>query len=108
MTGYLLIESRDPFDSNDTGFLRKLAGGLLREGHEVTVFLVQNAVLVLRSHEHTERLRELTAAGITVLADNFSLAERGIAADTLTHGVMVAPLDAVVDALAAGVRTLWH
>jgi hypothetical protein len=40
MADYLLIESRDPFDSNDVGQFYGLAAGLAREGHSVTLFLV--------------------------------------------------------------------
>lgn len=108
MSRYLLIESRDPFDSNDTGFLQDLAGGLLRDGHEVTLFLVQNAVLQLRSARYAQRLRELTGTGISILADDFSLRQRGIPVDVAAGSVDVVPLDTVIDALAAGVRTLWH
>ena len=48
MARYLLIESRDPFDSNDTGFCQDLAKQLAG-GNEVTVFLVQNGVLPARA-----------------------------------------------------------
>ena len=40
-----------------------------------------------------------------VLADDFSFQERGIA--KLAEGVR-APIDVVVDHLAAGHKTLWH
>ena len=48
MAKYLLIESRDPFDSNDVANFHELATGLIREGNEVTLFLVQNGVLPAR------------------------------------------------------------
>ena len=44
MAKYLLIESRDPFDSNDTAFCGDLARQLNAAKNEVTVFLVQNGV----------------------------------------------------------------
>jgi hypothetical protein len=40
---YLLIESRDPFDSNDTRFCGDLARQLAVAKNEVTLFLVQMA-----------------------------------------------------------------
>ena len=49
MTKYLLIESRDPFESNDVGYYYDLAADLARRGDEVTLFLVQNGVLPARS-----------------------------------------------------------
>ena len=42
-----------------------------------------------------------------MLADEFSLRERGIGGG-LTEGVASAPLDTVVDQLADGAKTLWH
>ena len=48
MARYLLIESRDPFDSNDTQFWSDLAGQLAAAKNEVTLFLVQNGVLPAR------------------------------------------------------------
>lgn len=108
MTDYLLIESRDPFDSNDTQFTHDLAKGLKRHGHEVTLFLVQNGVLPARPSAHSAALSDLAQAGIEVLADDFSLSERGIAADGLAEGVRAASLEVVVDQLAEGRKAIWH
>ena len=35
---YLLIESRDPFESNDVGYYYELACGLVEAGNQVTLF----------------------------------------------------------------------
>ena len=51
MAQYLLIESRDPFDSNDVGYSYGLARGLVEGRNEVTLFLVQNGVLAARRSE---------------------------------------------------------
>ena len=48
MAEYLLIESRDPFESNDVGYYYDLAKGLIEGGNEVTLFLAQNGVLSAR------------------------------------------------------------
>ena len=108
MSQYLLIESRDPFESNDTEFCRDLAARLARRGHEVTLFLVQNGVLPARMSAHSAKLTDLAGKGVRVLADEFSLRERGIAGDRLAAGVQPAPLDIVVDQLADGAKALWH
>lgn len=39
MAQYLLIESRDPFESKDIGYYYDLAKGLVEGGNEVTLFL---------------------------------------------------------------------
>lgn len=106
MAQYLLIESRDPFESNDVGYYYELAKGLQGGGNQVTLFLAQNGVLPARPSAHSGTLSALAQSGVTVLADDFSLQERGIT--NLAEGVKASPIDVVVDHLAAGHKTLWH
>jgi sulfur transfer complex TusBCD TusB component (DsrH family) len=106
MADYLLIESRDPFESNDVGYYYDLARGLAEAGNQVTLFLVQNAVLATRPLARSPALRSLIGAGVTVLADDFAVQERGIT--RLVDGVRIAPIEAVVDHMEAGHKTLWH
>jgi sulfur relay (sulfurtransferase) complex TusBCD TusD component (DsrE family) len=106
MAEYLLIESRDPFESNDVGYYCELARGLMEAGNRITLFLVQNAVLAARPSAQAPQLRALAGSGIKILADEFALKERGIT--KLLNSVEVAPIDIVVDHLEAGHKTLWH
>ena len=106
MAEYLLIESRDPFESNDVGYFYDLARGLVEAGNQVTLFLAQNGVMPARPSAHSGALSKLARSGVTVLADDFSLKERGIT--KLAEGVAAAPIDVIVDHLAAGHKTLWH
>jgi sulfur relay (sulfurtransferase) complex TusBCD TusD component (DsrE family) len=106
MAQYMLIESRDPFESNDVGYYYDLARGLAESGNQVTLFLAQNGVFSARPSAHAAALSRLVRNGVTVLADDFSLQERGIT--KLAEGVSAAPIDVVVDHLAAGHKTLWH
>ena len=106
MAQYLLIESRDPFEFNDVRYYYDLAKGLVEGGNQVTLFLAQNGVLSARPSAHSAALSALAQGGVKVLADEFSLQERGIA--KLADGVTAAPIDVVVDHLAAGHKTLWH
>jgi sulfur relay (sulfurtransferase) DsrF/TusC family protein len=108
MAKYLLIESRDPFDSNDTGFCCDLAQQLAASRNDVTVFLVQNGVLPARAGARAGNLAKLPGAGVKVLADSFSLQERGIDEQKLVAGVAPAALDVVLDALANGAKVIWH
>jgi sulfur relay (sulfurtransferase) complex TusBCD TusD component (DsrE family) len=108
MPRYLLIESRDPFDSNDTRFCCDLARQLVDAKHEVTLFLVQNGVLPARAGARSGDLAQLSGAGVRILADSFSLKERGIDETRLATGVAAAPLEVVVDALAEGAKVIWH
>ena len=108
MAKYLFIESRDPFESNAVARQYALAADLVKEGNEVTLFLVQNGVLPARPGSLSNLLGKAAHAGVQVLADDFSLRERGIAAGKLTEGVKAAPLSVVIDQLADGRKAIWH
>lgn len=108
MASYLLIESRDPWESNDSASWQELATSLVREGNTVTYFLVQNGVLPARRSSKSAGISALVKAGVEVLADDFSLRERGIATDRLADGVKPAPIDTVIDQLADGRKVIWH
>jgi predicted peroxiredoxin len=108
MSKYMLIESRDPFDSNDVAFSYDLAANLAKAGNEVTLLLVQNGVLPARRGAKAEGLARAIAAGVKVLADDFSLGERGITHERLVAAIAPSPIDVVVDHMAQGHKTLWH
>jgi sulfur transfer complex TusBCD TusB component (DsrH family) len=108
MAAYLFIESLDPFESNDSARYWEMATGLARQGDQVTVLLIQNGVLAARAGARADGLTSLSSAGVEVLAEDFSLRERGIGVDRLATGVRAAPLDVVLDHLGAGRRVLWH
>ncbi len=108
MADYLLIGSRDPFESNDVTRLYALAGNLVKNGSKVTLFLVQNGVLSARVSAQSAALSAVAANGVEVLADEFSLRERGISPDALVTGVSAAPLDIVVDQIADGRKSIWN
>jgi sulfur relay (sulfurtransferase) complex TusBCD TusD component (DsrE family) len=108
MSKYLLIESRDPFESQDSRAFYDLAVSLARDTNHVTLFLVQNGVLGARAGEHARWYAELGLAGVEILADDFSLRERGILTGRLAPGVRASSLDAIVDQLGEGRKTLWH
>lgn len=108
MSGYMLISSRDPFECGDTESFYRLASDLKAKGRDVTLFLVQNGVLPARVGADNAALRQAIGAGVRVLADDFSLRERALDKGVLADGVKSAPLESVVDALAAGAKALWH
>jgi sulfur relay (sulfurtransferase) complex TusBCD TusD component (DsrE family) len=105
---YLLIASRDPYTHVAARRCFELAAELAGEGNRVTVFLVQNGVLPARRGASAGALDALSRGGVRVLADEFSLRERGIEPRRLAPGVEAAPLDAVIEALENGAKALWH
>ncbi len=107
MADYLLIGSRDPFESNDVTRLYALAENLAKNGSKVTLFLVQNGVFSARDSGKSAAISAVADTGVEVLADEFSLRERGISPDRLVSGVSAAALDVVVDQLADGRKAIW-
>jgi len=108
MPGYLLIESHDPFESMGAARTCELAVQLRAAGHDVALFLVQNGVLAVRGGARHVELDKVIGTKIEVLADDFSLRERGIPSAAVIGGVRVAPIDSVVERMAAGWNALWH
>lgn len=109
MRSYIFIETRDPFSSADNLFIADAAIGLRQNGHDVTIFFAQNGVLALRRAATSSPVSLLVKADIKLLADSFSLCERGILSDELFDGVRPADLGTLVDLLIDDdAKALWH
>jgi sulfur relay (sulfurtransferase) complex TusBCD TusD component (DsrE family) len=109
MTQYVMVETRDPFESRDVPSYYELATQLADKGDSVTLFLVQNAVLAVRKAAADNPLSSLLEGKVEVLADAFSLRERGISEAERSEGVKTAEIDDLVDlVMADGTRTMWH
>ena len=111
MSNYVLIESRDPFEYGDARYLYDMAGGLAQKGNDVTLFLIQNGVLTARPGVKDNPLASLSgrSSSVKVLADDFSLRERGISQSALAEGVKVSNVDNLVDLLAQeDAKIVWH
>ena len=109
MSNYVLIESRDPFESPDTSFLADTAVSLKKRGNNVTVFLVQNGVLTTRKQARKSNLPQLIESGVTVLADDFSMRERGIQSDECHTAVRISSIDQLVDLVVQeNTKAVWH
>ena len=108
MAKYLLIESRDPYDSGDSANFLELAKGIREQGNDVTLFLAQNAVLATREGAgYGAVYTNLAQSGVAVLADSFALRERAV--DRLVEGVQPAEIDKLVELLVqGGVKAMWH
>lgn len=109
MTNYVFIETRDPFESRDTRFVEETATALKQRGHEVTVFLLQNGVMSARQKASTNSLARMIEAGVHLLADDFSLRERGIQCAELRPGITRSGIEQLVDALVReNTKAIWH
>ena len=108
MAGYLLIASHDPFESVEIQSFFALAQSLARHEETVTVLLVHNGVLPARAGVGARWIDERVGAGVEVLADDFSLRERGITAERLAVGVTAVSLDVAIEQLSQGRKALFH
>jgi intracellular sulfur oxidation DsrE/DsrF family protein len=108
MAHYMIIETRDPHEVRDVEWMAELAANLQRGGSSATVMLAENGVFAARAGAAASALRTLTEAGCQVFADRYALRERGIRDGDLAKGVKAAELDAVLDALEAGVSVMWR
>ena len=108
MPSYLLVESRDPFESRGFGQRCELAAALAADGAAVTLFLVENGVLAARSAAGVLELDKLGRTGVSMLADEFALRERGIAVAELAGHVKSARLDELVERLCTGAKAIWN
>jgi predicted peroxiredoxin len=106
MSKYLFIESRDPFEHRDATETWSLAESLASNGHDVVVFLVQNAVLSARKGAKVDTLGNTDAVKVHV--DEVSLAERGMAPGELRDGLTVSGASTLVDlTLEDGRKAVW-
>ena len=109
MSNYVFIESRDPFDSPDTTVVTETAVALRKKGHNVTVFLVQNGVLGARKLAQKSQVPAIVESGVTVLADDFSLQERGMTMEECAPGLQAGTIDRLIDLLVQdNTKAVWH
>lgn len=108
MARFVFVESRDPYECADCPQFLDLVAGVRRRSHDVTLFLVQNAVGAAREGaSHAVKYSELAKAGVTVVAEAFALRERGV--ERLADGVERTDIDRLVSlALTPQTRVIWH
>jgi hypothetical protein len=107
MAGYVLIAARDPWDAPENEQVFELASSLAEARDSVSVYLTENGVLAARAGGGERWIRPLLSAGVSVFADPFALAERGIGSERIVDGVVSAPIEQLVDMLAEGRPALW-
>ena len=110
MARYVMIESRDPFESRDVSYFYSLASDLAANGEQVTLFLVQNGALASRKNAKGNPLGAVLEGNVEVLVDFFSLQERGIQDADRHPSVKPSDVADLVDRILAeqGTKVLWH
>ncbi|QKW22404.1 DsrE family protein [Kitasatospora sp. NA04385] len=103
---YLLVESRSASHGAALAFLRD-AAVQSGEGHDVTLFLVQDAVSLALGG--TPEIDGFLAAGGRLTVDRFSLDQRGIRPDAVLAAAAPVGMEDVAElVLDRDVRVVWH
>jgi predicted peroxiredoxin len=105
---YLLIETGGPWRGPGCARFLSDAAGLAAAGHDVQVVLLQDGVAAALPGAVAE-LTELIERGAEVLADDFSLMQRGLWPDRLLGGVKVASMGDIAErVIEPKTRVVWR
>ncbi|MFJ7083075.1 hypothetical protein ACIQU8_07580 [Streptomyces griseus] len=103
---YFLIESKGSWAGPGAEAFLRDAEALAGAGHRVRVYLVEDGVLSAAGA--APGIERLASAGVEVLVDDFSAAQRALGGMLSPH-VKLAGMDAVAAALAENeCRGVWH
>jgi sulfur relay protein TusB/DsrH len=106
---YVLIETKSPLDGGAYAF--DLGKQLREANHDVTVYLLQDAVFSARRNfpAGEKLIREAERSGLRVLADAVSARQRGVVGDRVARGVSVTDMDDLVELLMErSDKAIWH
>lgn len=109
MSRYLLIETKAPLEGGQYAF--ELGKQLHADRHDVTIYLLQDAVFAARrKFERGERLvAEARQHDLALLADEISLRQRGVTGGRLSSDVRPSNMGELVDLLMErSDKAVWH
>jgi sulfur relay (sulfurtransferase) complex TusBCD TusD component (DsrE family) len=109
MAKYLLIETKNPLDGGRYAF--DLGQQLQEQQHEVTIYLLQDAVFAARRNFKSgdDLVRGAETRGIKVLTDAVSCRQRGVTGDRVSKNVSPSDMDTLVDLLMErSDKAIWH
>ena len=108
MSSYFFIQSREPLTDPRAEGDYQLIQSLANDGNDVSVILVQNGVIPARRETHIFSFDTLCCSKAKILTDIFSLRQREINIDQLKEGLTPINIDAVIEAMLAGHKVIWH
>jgi sulfur relay protein TusB/DsrH len=109
MASYLLIETKNPLDGGAYAF--ELGQQLRELKHDVTVYLLQDAVFAARKSFRAGRtlIEQAERGGLTVLADTVSARQRGVTGDRVSKEVRMSDMPDLVQLLMERAdKAVWH
>lgn len=109
MAKYVLIETKSPLEGGRYAF--DLGKQLKDLRHDVTIYLLQDAVFAARNNfgAGADLLQEAEKNGLSVMADSVSLRQRGVVGDRVAKRVRASDMDELVDLLMErSDKAIWH
>ncbi len=108
MDSYLLIETRDHFESLGVQQTYQMAVNLKDKNNEVKLFILHNAVFSFRKNiEIYEPIQNLLKKDIPIFIDEFSVRERGITQKNLRDEIVISSLDTIIEHLIHKCKVIW-
>lgn len=107
MRDYLFIQSQDHFYDARTRAQYEMAIALAETQQNVSILLVQNAVLAARRGTQNTMFDTLGAYRVKLYADELSLQQREIQPDDIHAGINPANIKLVIDAMLNGDKVVW-
>ncbi|WGL60012.1 DsrE family protein [Pigmentibacter sp. JX0631] len=109
MNSYLLIETRDHFESLRVNHSYQLAVDLKEKKNEVKLFILQNAVFSFRNNINIyDPIENIIKKDIPIFIDEFSIKERGIDRNNLRKEIVISSMDVILDHLVNKTKVIWH
>jgi sulfur relay (sulfurtransferase) complex TusBCD TusD component (DsrE family) len=109
MSRYLLIETKGPLEGGEYSF--DLGKQLREDRHDVTIYLLQDAVFAARrKFQRGEALvSEARRHDLKLMADEISLRQRGVTGERLSPDVQRSTMPELVDLLMErSDKAIWH
>lgn len=107
MKDYLFIQSQDQFHDARTRAQYEMAIALAETQQNVSILLVQNAVLAARKGVKNTMFDTLGAYKVKLYADELSLRQREILPNDIHAGISPTNIKLVIDAMLNGDKVVW-
>lgn len=107
MQRYFFVTTQDPFTYKFTNNYFTHIAKLSQQGNSVSIFLVQNGVVLATQQTHLPCFDELLANAISIYADACSLQQRGIKTTDLKPNIQSAELNTIIHAQLSGDDVIW-
>jgi len=111
----LILLSKEPYSFEKTSLAVVTASKAAEKDVDVTIFLIEDGVLATRPNQKPARganfgdaLTKLIEKGVEVLAEDLSLAARGLSTDKLLSGIRISNISELTDLIMEkSDRVIW-